>query len=357
MTITTSRGLTVRAYEPADAPGIRAVLEATYPGNERELALGEWWSFGCPDARSGYQVAECDGRIVGLQPMAIFNYRDAGRMVKGAVLSGVAVHPDYRRRGIFSALLDACEREAWNRDAAFVTSMPNERSLPGFARAGYTDLGRRSLLVHPLRSVALGGTLLPVAGHLAGTVVAALRHLTISSANAAPFTVRPARRFPADLGKLAQAVDQPGHGLGIHRSHAWLSWRYLAAPGRTYDLTEAREPGGRLAGLAVTTTEDRGRLRLAYVMDLLSVGATATASLLASLFARLRDDGVHAVVTVLGGAISRATGIRHAFWKIPGWAPVKRFHTVARFHPDAAVPSRWQSLDGWHVTLGDWDNL
>jgi len=142
--------LIIRSYRAEDAAGVRSVMAASYGPDATPGPIFDWWHFGCPVAASGFLVAEVSGRIVGLQPMELLPYEWAGRRLTGATLTGVVVHPEFRRRGLFSSLVQACEREAWRRGADFVTTMPNDRSRPGFLKLGYRDPGRRQLLVLPL---------------------------------------------------------------------------------------------------------------------------------------------------------------------------------------------------------------
>jgi GNAT superfamily N-acetyltransferase len=285
-------------------------------------------------------VAEAGGRIVGAQPMGIFPFSDGGRELKGGLLAGLAVHPDFRRRGICAALVKACEDEAWRQDAWFVTTMPNEKSRPRFHKYSYTDLGRRRLLAR-------------LVGARGRWVQAVAKRIPARSG----FVVNEINDLPAGVETLAREHEQLFPGLRISRAPEWLRWRFLQAPLRDYRLLEARENSGRLAGMAVATLDEREGARVCYLMDLLAREQQALAPMLGALCELARKEHAEIVATVVS-LPSLADALRRAgMWLAPAWLPVKRFYSVARFNPERNAPARWHALGGWHQTLADWDNL
>ncbi len=333
----------VRPFQDGDSAGVRAVLESSYGERATPRDRYEWWSFGHSGAKSGFMVAETRDRIVGVQPMGTAAWAEGGRELKGALLTGVAVHPEFRRRGVFSALVAACEQEAWRQGAAFVTTMPNEKSRPGFLKLDYLDLGRRQLLVRPLRS-------LPVLGHLFGAAAKSIR-------SDGRFSFREVNTLSPGLPLLAKKHAELFPGLCVCRSVEWLEWRFLQAPLRRYEFLEAWDEAGRLAGFAVTLMERRHGFDVCYLMDLLVSEQRVLNSLLGALCHQAKSqcaDGLAAVVSSKPLATAlRGTG----FWGVPSWFPVKQFYSVAKFNPRLETPAAWRTLAGWQQTLADWDNL
>ncbi len=347
----------VRPFRAGDAAGVRSVLAASYGAEATPSPTYDWWSFGCSTAISGFMVAEAAGRIAGVQPMEIFPFADGGKHLTGALLTGVAVHLDCRRRGIFSALVQACEQEAWRQNAAFITTMPNEKSRPGFLKAGYTDLGRRQLLVRPLQPAALGGKLFPVLGHLAGAAggvaQAVIKNIRVTNG----LTVRKISDIAPEIEMLAARHEQLFPGLRMRRSAEWLRWRFLESPLRKYHLIEARDAKGALAGFAAATMDDREKFKVCYLMDLFVGEKCHAAALLAALCELARNEKAEAVAAVVSSPALIDTLSHAGFWLVPYWLPLKKFYSVARFNPNRPAPAHWQKLAGWYQTLADWDNL
>lgn len=347
----------VRPYRPADTAGVRAVLEATYGAEATPASTYDWWSFGFTGATSGFMVAEVSGRIAGVQPMEIFPFRDGTSDLNGGLLTGVAVHPDFRRRGIFSELVKACEAEAWRQGAAFVTTMPNEKSRPGFLKMGYSDLGRRQLLTRPLRPGATGGKVLPVLGHLAGGGGAMIHALLKRIPSVPGYSVCETRAIGAGVDVLAQKHAALFPGLRLKRTTAWWRWRFLESPQRQYRLLEAHTGNGQLAGLAASTLDTREKLKVCYLMDLLVLEENVVPALMRRICEVAKAEGVDVLAAVVSSPRLVEVLKRSGFWAVPGWLPLKKFYSVAQFNPGKPAPATWQTLAGWYQTLADWDNL
>ena len=282
---------------------------------------------------------------------------DGPRILKGALLTGVAVHPDFRRRGIFSALATACEQEAWRLGAAFVTTMPNETSRPGFLNLGYVDLGGRQLLVRPLQPAASGSKVLPVLGRLIGAAGGLAQRAIKRIHSDAEFTFREVNNFPPGLPLLAEKHGELFPGLRVCRSVEWLEWRFLKSPLRRYQFLGAWDGAGQLAGFAVTHLDLRNGFRVCYLMDLFVNERRVINSLIGALCQLADSQSADALAAVVSSKVLAKALRKAGLWAVPSWFPVKRFYTVARFNPCLETPVGWRAIDGWYQTLADWDNL
>lgn len=347
----------IRPYTVADKKAVREVLEMAYGARVDPEPVYDWWSMGYLPDSTGYMVADSDGRVVGAQPMDLFAYVDGTTEMLGGLLTGVAVHPNFGRKGIFTALVAACEAEAWRRGAAFVTTMPNDLSRPGFLKMGYVDLGQRRLLVRLLRPGALGAIHIPLLGYLAGGCAGAVQSLVARPAPMSGVTVREVSGPADSWTRLFERNPVQHPGLWLKRNARWLEWRYAQMPFRRYRYFEAHTPESGCAGALITTQEVRASTTIAYVMEMAVERDSVVGPLLHGAFTALESDGVHAIAAVVSSA-TLARSLRAAgFVEIPAWAPIKRFYSVVRFNPELPVPAHWQRIDGWQQTLGDWDSL
>ena len=355
-----SNDLLIRPYRAEDAADVRSVLTAAYGATATPVPIFDWWHFGCPVAASGFQVAEINGRVAGVQPMELFPYERSGRQFIGAMLTGVVVHPEFRGRGLFSRLIEACEKEAWQFGADFVTTMPNDRSRPGFLKLGYREPGRRRLLILPLNVSKLARRAVrwaPLAAVLGAGFTAVLcgsrRWLRM------PVTeLEMLKQAPEDFDQVNQADRGLFPGLRLARTQAWWDWRYAASP-RPYQMLRLRNARGGTAGLVITTLEQRSGLDAGYIVDWLARDASRVPILLAGALRQLQSAGA-AMAACVVSSDAQVRALRSAgFWRIPNWAPLKQFFTVFKpapgMNPD--LLEQLGSIDSWHQTLGDWDNL
>ena len=320
-------GILFRGYRESDWEGVRALLEVCYGVDEEYAAAYRWWNTRCPVAESGFQVAEQEGRVVGVQPMLVGKWLRPGGEVLGGVLSGVVVHPDCRRRGVFSALVTACEQAAWEMEAGFVVTLPNEKSAPAFRKFGWRDLGDRTLLLRWAGGAVTRGK---------ATEVEAI---------------------PPDVDELAARSLAVHSGLWLRRTGAWWRWRF-APSFRRYALAELRDRSGALIGLVSGTVRPSKGVPMGYLVDLVVANDDAVAPLVRTIGRALRGRGALGLAAVVSSL--RLTSILQGagFVRVPSWAPVKRFHTVAIFREGLGVGEMPPpSVSGWDLTLGDWDNI
>lgn len=350
-------GIQIRPYRPSDVRAVRDMLVVAYGPKVDPEPVYDWWSGGYLPNSTGYMVAEAAGRVVGAQPMELFRYADGGEEVLGALLTGVGVHPEFARRGIFTALVEACEVEAWRRGAAFVTTMPNDLSRPGFLKRGYHDLGQRRLLVRMLRPSVIGRTLFKWVGGAVGGLAGVGQFVLAKHRRGAAITIREVDR-PADSWiALFDDYASQNIALRVKRDRRWLEWRYVDMPYRHYRFFEACDAASRCVGVLITTQEKRSSLSVAYVMELAVESHRIAAPLFRRVFRLLAADGVDAMAAVVSHPSMARSLSFSGFLEVPAWAPVKRFYTVVRFNPDYPVPAGWKRIAGWDQTLGDWDSL
>jgi hypothetical protein len=261
--------------------------------------------------------------------MLVHDWVGAEAPVRGGVLAGVMVHPDARRRGLFSWLVQACEAEAWAQGAEFVLTMPNERSAPGFARLGWTNLGDRTILARPF---------LPGRHWGAG--------------------VREVEAVPDGIAALVDRHRSILPGLALARTADWWRWRFDPQSGREYVRVAVEGDSGEILAFAVGTVRLSKGLPVGYLVDYAVSAIEILSPLVAKLSALLARRGALLLVAVVSSPGSTAALKRAGFLMIPGRLPLKRFHTVAQFRERVgARPVLPKSIEGWNLSLGDWDNL
>lgn len=323
------RGILIRRYEDSDWPAVVSILDASYGMPVAKLECYRHWNLRCPIAESGFVVAEVEGRVVGVQPMLIHDWAGDGLAVRGGVLTGVVVEPGFRKRGVFRALVRACEAEAWSRGAGFVVTMPNDRSRPGFLRMGWTDLGSRSLQV---------------------------RHPFVS--RSASQEVEGCDDVPDDLADLAERHRSCFGGLALQRTGEWWRWRFRKQEPGAYLQVAVRGESGRTEGLAAGVIRGSRGIPIGYLVDFLATSQDVMVRLARGLTRALASAGALAAASVVSSPTVVAALRSAGFLTVGHRMPVKAFHTVVRFRPGSAA--HWSCLSqvsAWNMTLGDWDNI
>lgn len=353
-------GVKIRCHEEADIAAILKLVDACYGEAAEPPEYWMWRYFGLEAADSEIYLADQGGEIIGMQPMTFFRHTLRNKPLVGTVLTGVMVHPDHRRKGIFRALIKACVETAWRRGADFVTTMPNDLAYPGFMKLGWFDPGDRTLLVRPLDLIAAARS--KVRPGSLGSVVAAMPQIIVRVLSPRHFSsnlrVLNANRFDAAVDDLAERVAAAYDGLVLRRDSAWLNWRYVANPMIHYERFEARSGEGHVRGVAATTVQTWQGIRVGCIVELIGETAKARCSLISSAVYQLAKDGAHIVIAVMSDPDYIADLRNQGFCKIPKYLSPKKFHTVYIPHPDKLeLLAPMEQIENWHQTLGDWDGI
>ncbi|UPV75990.1 GNAT family N-acetyltransferase [Halorussus limi] len=133
---------TVRPFEPADERAFRSLFEAVLG----EPASEEWfeWKYRANPYVDHVPIflAETDGEVVGARAFFSLELRADGSEYVAFQPCDTMVHPDHRRRGLFTRMTEAAiDRYADDVDCFF--NFPNEYSLAGNLKLGWEVVGER----------------------------------------------------------------------------------------------------------------------------------------------------------------------------------------------------------------------
>jgi hypothetical protein len=190
----------------------------------------------------------------------------------------VMTHPDWRKKGLFSALDRACMEETKRLGWPAVFGLPNRRSAHIFLELGWKKVGTVRPWTFLLRDDDGSREVRTREGRLQGWLVPlGVRKGKAARAKLAEraggcFQARALDRFPAEVEALSRAVEKR-FALMVRRDAAWLSWRFLQSPSglhRAFGLFDDGRPGGvrgrpaaargnRSAGLDVPARDDDAR--------------------------------------------------------------------------------------------------
>lgn len=225
-------GYTIRQFRPADTDDFLE-LNAEVLG---EGAHGREWFSWKYEANPYVDhvpivVAELEGDLVGARPFFGLSMAVAGRQYTALQPGDTMVHPDHRRKGLFTRMteraIDRYERE----EPAFFFNFPNDRSLKGYLKLGWHRVGTlpRSYRVNdPTRVLAsrYDDRRLAVAGTVATRLVAGYDRLREAVAPAPrDVPIRREETVPADV--LA-SIYRRGVPEEIHavRDEQFYEWRF-----------------------------------------------------------------------------------------------------------------------------------
>jgi hypothetical protein len=233
--------------------------------------------------------------------------------------------------------------------------MPNEKSLPGFIKLNYRNLGPRTLFLRP--GLRIGDWLRAGAGLKPDGKVVKTQVFS-TSAELDDFLEKCCSEREVEFSELEDGYSLRATALGLSRGPEWYRWRYSQNPIHSYRGC-ALFRSERLVGLAIFRDERRRGVRITYLMDFVHHPQEQSRDFFRSLLPPALDGGSSVLATItssteLGNVLSASR-----FQGIPGWIPLKKFHTVAKFNPHSsgAFEREFSDVRSWYLTPGDWDTL
>lgn len=354
----------IRPYEPADREGFLALYESVW-----HHAKGpEWfdWRFRSNPYGDGVQmiVAECDGQLVGAEPLLPFPLRIGSRRVAAYQPVDWIVHPDHRRRGVFTRMTERLLGR-YGDGAELLFNFPNSALLPGLKQFDWREIGALSTgyrvqdpcpfvadTVGPATNIALS-PFLTVAKTITKQGLSVLDRV---NAPADRTTVERHAGVPtATLEGLYAAA--PPERIHVPRTEAFLDWRFGNPRWEITTYVASRE-GDPVASLVAATGHRDGRATTTLLDAQPMAGVKPATDAVESLFVEFLRDNRAADVVKVPGWFDPNLRRRYGFWTDTSIPLSRRPHVsnavVRPLGPDRDLdsPDPWQ-IDGRDLTAGE----
>lgn len=199
-----------------------------------------------------YAVDTDSDSVVALQVLSPRRLFYNEQVHPGYESNDTSTHPNYRRRGLFTRLLELCMEEADERNAWFALGFPNINSKRGFLKFGWKDVGKIETLVKPLRPLKTGFFFLTNRKSLKRFSADTKSHMSAGTV---------ASSLPEDMEEILEA-RQCWQGLWAgHRDRTLLEWRFVHHPYHSYEIVKSEE------GFAFVLLGQRGILREGKIVE------------------------------------------------------------------------------------------
>lgn len=271
----------------------------------------------------------------------------------------VMTHPDWRKKGLFSALDRACMAETKRLGWPAVFGLPNRRSAHIFLELGWKKAGTLRPWTFLLkdddgarkeraREGRIQGWLVPL-----GVRKGRAARAKLAERAGGRFQARAIEAFPREVDALSKEVERR-FALMVRRDAAWLDWRFLANPSGLHRALEVADESGKLAAYAVVQLPRPGE-SLGWLVDVLARDDDAFAAAVSAGLERLE---------LAGATVVRAHAVDGSWWcdrlQEAGFLPPRASHhlIVIAWQNDPDHPLAQAALDarGWYLTDGDRDD-
>jgi GNAT superfamily N-acetyltransferase len=343
--VRTHPDLVIRLLEEDDVEAAVELLEVAFGSWPHPMVLAanrpgdffRWKHFSERGGRSMVVAAEVDGRLVAMRAYMPWPFAVGDRRVEGQQAVDLATHPDYRGRGITSALTD-WRIERYDGAPPLTPGLPNDMSKRLGKARGWRLVRRVPLWTQvrrPLR-VAVNLHRLRAQGPVASAPdVEAPRAIDCLGDAAGIEELLSDRAIARSAYRTAYDLDA-------------LRWRYDHVLADYRAVVE--HDGGRLAGLAIFRLGRRGALWELAVCELMArPGDERTVRrLLRQVAGAARADHVAAIP---GPSCSPALLARGGFVPSPVGKAAFGIASYGDHEPDPYRP------DSWCLSLGDLERL
>lgn len=131
----------IRPYEPADRADVLALFETVWGTDRSEDWLVQKYEQNPYLDGPPMMVAEAGGIVVAARPYEPFPMRSGSVSLRAVYLNNAMVHPDHRRRGLFTRLTKRTVELFESQNVAFLFNFANELSAPGYRKLGFEEFG------------------------------------------------------------------------------------------------------------------------------------------------------------------------------------------------------------------------
>lgn len=352
----------VRPFEPGDTEGILDLFEAVW-GERRSEAWFEWKYRSNPyvDHVPVMVVVDDRGNLVGARPLFVVPLGIAGERVLALQPGDTMVHPDHRRRGLFTRMTERTIDRYRDHEAALFFNFPNSKSRPGYMKLGWRTVGPVSTYYRIQQPSTwletdglLGRAIEPVADAAAAV---GTRIVDATAPSGGGSTIRRHDTIPTTL--LASLYDRaPPSGIHAVRDDDYVRWRY-GNPQWSYRTYVARKDGTAIAAAVVAMPDDGETVR---ITDL--VPPKPTDSALAALCSAIVTEYAHADAILAPPTF--ATSVRRRFGFLDDARPPLSAMTTPRTlvtRPVVPETTGWTIADtalteasNWTITFTEQDN-
>lgn len=353
-----------RPYQPGDEQAITALYENVF---QIPMSMERWmWRYGNnPTGQIAIELAAADDqRIVGQYAVMPVAMKVGDDEAVASLSLDTMVHSEFRGQRMFTKLADALYERLAAEGMPLVYGFPNSQSYPGFVKhLGWHDLVEHlPVFVRPLKFSKLlaktvpSGLLAQIAAPPARLVYRLVyRPGCKSSAN---LQLRALDAFDARSDRLWAAARDTAAVL-IRRDQAYLNWRYVNHPDRTYSILAA-ERGDTLVGYVVAVEQEIAGMAGLFITDLLADPAHSDvpAALIAAVVRQARQRDCDLVNCLMLPHHPYAAVLKQCGFVL---APPRMFpqeiHLGARNLGSPRPDTFIHDSRNWYITWGDHDSV
>jgi hypothetical protein len=341
----------VTRYRGDDRRAVEALYRRVFGHDAADASRLRWeWQYRRNPNNAGGEpeiwIAREGPAIVGQYATMPVRLTVRGRELKGSWGMDVMVAPERQRQGLGEVLF-----RTWDRNVGASLGLGlSDASYRLFQKLRWPDVGPVPCLIKPLTRRAFRHPRWPVAINKLISAVTLPLVLIVSRTRPLRAEVRLLQRFDDSFTELWESLA-PKFDLAVRRDAAYLNWKFASAPHVRYSIASLVR-NGRTAGYAVYRHVHEPRGRVTLLADFLADPSDehGFSTLLRWVDREAQQADSDKIRTFATHAAFRRMLRRAGYFQVKS-----TMEFVVKVNAVDVEPAFYETIDGWHVTLGDSD--
>jgi GNAT superfamily N-acetyltransferase len=352
-----------------DREGVRALARVCFPASDIADPGYFAWQYDQNPSGPAYELITKKGSTVTGYCAAIpMRHKIGPDIAKGSLGVNVMTHPEYRGRGIYVILQREVDSLCGKDHIQFNFGFSNEYSHRNcLRRLGYQEIGRFPLWMLPFdlnRIVAFRtpkqGLLMRAAAFAANPFWRLASALLALRRKDRSMKIETTAAIPEEFDGFWQKVQADQTNILV-RDRAYLEWRFIRHPTRTYKVFMARSKG-ELRGYLIARMTNIEGIPCGVLVDIMTEntpeGKKAAGRLVAAFNRQARVDGAAMGLCLMLRHSPVARTLRRSGYVIcPKLFLPRDFPIIVHWNMPGSPPAGLFDLKRWHMTLGDYDAI
>lgn len=332
--------------------------------NYMNRELWNWKYFTGPFGKSLIFLVREKNQIIGLRPSSPRKILIKGKLKDACQFMDVMTHPDYRRQGIFTSLVEKSSDAILNGGTSLIYTFPNEKSVVGYKnKFDWKQVCLISMYVKPLNIKNLIKKYLKSAWLIQFFFFIITQFLKISFIEKrirADNSIKlvEIESFDERINSFFQKVKSD-YQIIIHRNVDYLNWRYCRNSQRKYKIIQA-ERNNQIVGYIVATKVDKFNIKLGIICEILSLSSDLSIAelLISEINKNFKNKNIElAACLMLKDKYYSKLLKKQGYRKIPNKLLPRKFYLFVKTNLNILFTRYIKNYRNWYITWGDIDTV
>lgn len=293
---------------------------------------------------------ELNNMIIGSNTILPLKLIIDGQIVRSSLACNVQVHPNYRKKNIFSNLLLSMPKFALNHKISSLFAIPNDNSFKAFINEGSIEISHLPLLIKPIRLSEYFGTPLKQI----------LKPFDIFWKNTNSFSniEELSGNFDDSFENLVRKTSKR-ISIMNSRSKEFLNWRYRNHPTQKYQIFILKIDN-ELIGYIITKIHQIGKKKIGIILDYMVNSDYKDKKQLKNLIYRaisnFWENNVSIAIATIGNGLLENQLLRDCgFFTAPSFLKPVSLHFIVQTFNDDTQNTKLKIFENWFFVFGDYD--